>query len=366
LEGIIMKANRLLLTAILTSVIGALIVAYAEDRSVQLPTSPEEVPLPVEGELPSLGGATEWLNTQPLTATDLRGKVVLVNFWTYSCINSLRQLPYIRAWAKKYKSQGLVVIGVHAPEFTFEGNIDNVRQAAKDHMVGYPIAIDSDHAVWNAFKNQYWPALYFVDAKGHIRYHKFGEGDYAQSELIIQQLLAEAGSHGIGHELAPVDARGAEAPADWGDLQSSENYVGYERTENFVSPGGPVFDIPRNYTAPDQLKLNDWALSGDWTTGRQAAVLNKANGKIVYRFHARDLHLVMGPAASGKSIRFRVSIDGKPPGTAHGVDVDSQGNGTITGQRMYQLIRQPKPIVDRQFEVEFLDPGVEVFAFTFG
>jgi thiol-disulfide isomerase/thioredoxin len=317
-------------------------------------------------EMPSLNSATEWINSQPLTAADLRGKVVLIDFWTYTCINWLRQLPYVHAWAEKYKDQGLVVIGVHTPEFAFEQNVDNVRQAAKDMRVDYPAAIDNDRAIWRAFENQYWPALYFVDAQGHIRHHHFGEGEYEQSEMIIQQLLAEAGNGGIGDELVSVDARGAEAGADWANLKSPENYVGYERTENFASPGGALLDERHVYGAPAQLRLNSWALSGDWTVEKQATVLNEANGGIAYRFHARDLHLVMGPAARGTSARFRVLIDGQPPGSAHGIDVDDQGNGTATEQRMYQLIRQPKPIADRQFAIAFLDSEVEAFAFTVG
>ena len=361
-----MKAHQLLLAAILASALGAPIEALAEDTSVVQQMTPAAVQLPIEGELPSLGSATEWLNSPPLTAAGLRGKVVLIEFWTYTCINWLRQLPYVRAWAEKYKDQGLVVIGVHAPEFAFEKNLDNVRRAAKDLRVDYPIAIDNDHAIWRAFKNEYWPALYVVDAQGHIRHHQFGEGEYEQSERMIQQLLAEAGIGGIRHDLVSVDARGAEAAADWGSLKSPENYVGYERTENFASPGGAVLDKRRVYAAPARLRRNHWALSGDWTVEKQATVLNKANGRIAYRFHARDLHLVMGPAARGTSVRFRVLIDGQPPGAAHGIDVDDQGNGTVTEQRLYQLIRQPKPIADRQFEIEFLDSGVEAFAFTFG
>ena len=322
--------------------------------------------LPIEGELPSLGGATEWLNSPALTAAGLRGKVVLIDIWTYTCINWLRTLPYVRAWAEKYKNQGLVVIGVHAPEFEFEKNVDNVRRAAKDMKVNYPIAIDNDYAIWRALKNEYWPALYFVDAQGRIRHHHFGEGEYEQSEMVIQQLLADARISNIDHKLVSVDARGVEAAADWGSLKSPENYVGYERTENFASPGGAVLDKRRVYAAPAQLRLNQWALSGDWTVKKQATALNKANGRIAYRFHARDVHLVMGPAVQGTSVRFRVLIDGKPPGAAHGIDVDDQGNGTVTEQRLYQLIRQPKPIADRQFEIEFLDSGVEAFAFTFG
>jgi thiol-disulfide isomerase/thioredoxin len=322
--------------------------------------------LPVEGKLPSLRSATAWLNSEPLTAADLRGKVVLIDFWTYSCINWRRSLPYVRAWDKKYKSQGLLVIGVHAPEFSFEKNIDDVRRAAKDMRIDYPIVIDNDHATWRAFNNEYWPALYFVDAQGRIRHHQFGEGEYEQSEKIIQQLLAEAGNGGVDHELISVDSSGAEAASDWSNLRSPENYVGYERTANFASPGGAKPEKSRVYDLPGRLKLNHRALSGDWTMGREAILLNNANGRIVYRFHARDLHLVMGPATPGTSVRFRVLVDGQVPGTAHGVDVDEQGNGTVSEPRMYQLIRQPKPIVDRQFEIEFLDSGVKAFSFTFG
>ncbi len=258
------------------------------------------------------------------------------------------------------------MIGVHTPEFAFEKNVDNVRRAAKDMRVNYPIAIDNNFAIWRALKNQYWPALYFVDAQGRIRHHHFGEGEYERSERIIQQLLAETGSGGSSRELVSVDARGVEAAADWGSLKSPENYLGYERTENFASPGGAALDKRRVYAVPARLRLNHWALSGDWTMRKQATVLNKANGRIAYRFHARDLHLVMGPAARGTAVRFRVLIDGQPPGAAHGIDVDDQGNGTVSEQRLYQLIRQPKPIAERQFEIEFLDAGVEVFAFTFG
>jgi thiol-disulfide isomerase/thioredoxin len=339
-----MKANKLLLAA----------------------RHPAAVPLPLEGELPSLGGATAWLNSPPLPAAGLRGKVVLIDFWTYTCINWLRTLPYVRAWAEKYKDQGVVVIGVHAPEFPFEHDIENVRRAAKDMRVEYPIAIDNDFAIWRAFTNHYWPALYLLDAQGHLRYHHFGEGQYERSERIIQGLLAEAGIGGIDYELVSVDAQGAEAAADWGSLRSPETYVGDARTEHFASPGGAVLDKRRVYAAPARLRLNHWALAGDWTMGREATVLNTAKGRIVYRFHARDLHLVMGPAARGTSVRFRMLIDGQAPGAAHGTDVDDQGSGTVTEQRLYQLIRQPKPIADRQFEIEFLDAGVEAFVFTFG
>ena len=322
--------------------------------------------LPDEGELPSLGGATGWLNSETLTAGSLRGKVALVQFCTYTCINWLRTLPYVRAWAEKYTGQGLVVVGVHTPEFPFEKDGDNVRRALKEMGLTYPVAVDNDYAIWRAFKNRYWPALYFVDARGRIRHHHFGEGEYERSERVIQRLLAEAGAGGVAEELVSVEGGGIEAAADWGSLKSPENYVGYGRTENFASPGGVVPDERRVYAAPAQLGLNEWALSGDWTVRKQAVMLNEAGGRIACRFHARDLHLVMGPAARGTSVRFRVLVDGQPAGAAHGVDVDEQGNGTVTGQRLYQLIRQPKPIVDRRFEIEFLDPGAEAFAFTFG
>jgi thiol-disulfide isomerase/thioredoxin len=361
-----MKAHQVARSAILACAIAAFVAAIAEERDAVQQMTPKAAQLRIEGEFPSLGGATEWLNSPPLTAAGLRGKVVLIDFWTYSCINWRRSLPYVRAWAEKYRNQGLVVIGVHSPEFEFEKNADNVRWAAKDMRIDYPIAIDSDQAIWRAFRNDYWPALYFIDAQGHIRHHQFGEGEYEKSERIIQQLLAEAGVSGIGHGLVSVDARGAEAAADWGNLRSPESYVGYERTENFVSRDGAILDKPHVYKAPAQLRLNHWALSGDWTIGKQAVVLNKADGRIAYRFHARDLNLILGPSARGASVRFRVLIDGQPPGAAHGVDVDGQGNGTVTESRLYQLIRQPMPIADRHFEIEFLDPGVAAFDFTFG
>jgi hypothetical protein len=259
----------------------------------------------------------------------------------------------------------LVVVGVHAPEFSFEKNLENVRQAVKETRVDFPVVIDDDHAIWRAFSNEAWPALYFVDAKGRIRHHLFGEGEYQQSELILQQLLEEAGAGEQDHQVVAVDPQGAEAVADWNDLLSPENYVGYDRTENFSS-GGAKHDKGHDYTAPAQLKLNHWALSGNWTVGREAVVLNNASGRILYQFHARDLHLVMGPSVPGTRVRFRVLIDGASPGAAHGVDLDEQGNGTVVEPRMYQLIRQQKPIVERKFEIEFLDPGAEAFSFTFG
>jgi thiol-disulfide isomerase/thioredoxin len=297
-----------------------------------------------EGELASLETATAWLNSEPLTATGLRGKVVLVSFWTYTCINWLRSQPYLRAWAEKYRGRGLVVIGVHSPEFGVEKDVGNVRRAAQALRVEYPIAVDSNHAIWNAFENQYWPALYFVDAKGSVRRHHFGEGDYEGSERFIQQLL------GVRDQLVSVAGTGLEAPADWSNLQSPESYLGSLRRDDAA-----------------EGKLNHWTLSGDWAVGSESISLRSRNGKIRYRFHARDLHLVLGPGAGGAPVRFRVSLDGQAPGeAAHGLDVDPQGAGRVTEPRLYQLIRQSQPIVDRQFEVEFLDPGVEAFVFTFG
>jgi thiol-disulfide isomerase/thioredoxin len=322
--------------------------------------------LPVEGHLPGFDGATGWLNSPPLTAADVRGHVVLVNFWTYTCINWLRTLPYLRAWAENYKDQGLTVIGVHTPEFGFEHDLDNVRRAVKDLGVDYPVATDNDYRIWTAFSNHYWPAFYSVDAEGRIRHHRFGEGDYQMSEMILQQLLIEAGSSGTDQELTSVDARGVEAAADWDSLRSPENYLGYERTDNFVSPNGSMLDTSYAYAAPPRLGPNHWALAGDWTVTQQAIVLNQAGGRILYRFHARDLHLVMAPPAPGSPVRFRVGLDGQPLGAAHGSDVDNRGNGTVVDPRLYQLIRQPGTVGDRTFEISFLDPGVQAYAFTFG
>jgi thiol-disulfide isomerase/thioredoxin len=337
-----------------------------KDDSAMQQMTPSAISLPDEGGLPSFGGAIEWLNSQPLTPDHLRGKVVLVAFWTYTCINWLRTLPYVRAWFEKYQDKGLVVIGVHTPEFPFERDVENVRRAVTDLQVPFPVAVDSNYATWQAFSNHYWPALYFVDAMGKIRHHRFGEGDYERSEMILQQLLADAGFSGTDQGLVAVEGRGVEAAADWTSLRSPENYVGYERTEQFTSPGGAVLGRSHVYTIPAQLRLNQWALAGDWTMNRGNVALNDSDGRIANRFHARDLHLVMGPAARVTSVRYRVLIDGQEPGAAHGVDIDEQGAGTVTEQRMYQLIRQPAPIVDRQFEIEFLDPGAEAFAFTFG
>jgi len=359
--GIDRDRRRFLASSVITMTAASLgIIGSSAQTAI-----PAEIKLPIEGELPTLAGATGWLNSQPLTPAGLRGKIVVIDFWTYTCINWLRTLPYVRAWAAKYKDRGLTVIGVHTPEFPFEKDIGNVRRAVQDMRVDYPVAIDSDYAIWRAFNNAYWPALYFVDTNGRIRHHHFGEGEYGRSERIIQQLLGEAGKP-VGAELVSVDARGVEAGADWSSLKSPENYLGYERTENFASSGGAVSDKPRVYSVPAQLRVNQWALVGDWTIGKQAVTLNAANGRIAYRFHARDLHLVMGPAARTSTVRFRVLIDGKPAGAARGIDVDAQGNGRVSEPRLYQLIRQSKPITDRQFEIEFLDSGLEAFAFTFG
>ena len=322
--------------------------------------------LPVEGELPSFDGATAWLNSAPLDSRGLRGHVVLVEFWTYTCVNWRRTLPYVRAWAQKYGNQGLIVIGVHTPEFSFEKDLHNVRSAASELRIGYPIAVDSNYAVWTAFGNEYWPALYFVDAEGRIRHHHFGEGEYGRSEHIIQQLLVEAGQSTFDRALVSVQPQGAEVPADWSDLKSPENYVGYARTQNFASSGGLIAGRRHAYAASATLALNGWQLSGDWVAGPEAVRSSEAHDRIIYRFHARDLNLVMGPAVAGVPVRFRVLIDGQPPGSSHGLDVDAKGNGKVVEPRLYQLIRQPTPIRDREFEIEFLDPGAEAFDFTFG
>src|SRR5215475_5724200 len=285
--------------------------------------------LPVEGRLASFVGATGWLNSPPLTAADLSGKIVLVNFWTYTCVNWLRQLPYVRAWASKYADHNLVVIGVHTPEFSFEHDLANVRTAVADMQIEYPVAIDNNYEIWRDFGNHYWPALYFADPQGRIRHHHFGEGEYGQSEMVIQQLLVEARATGAGMDLVAPDADGLEVSADWASLRSPENYTGYERTENFASPGGPVPGQSHVYTIPAELGLNQWALAEDWTMGGEAATLNAASGRIACRFHARDLNLVMGPATPAAPVRFRVFIDGQPPGAAHGSDTDRDGDGTL-------------------------------------
>jgi thiol-disulfide isomerase/thioredoxin len=316
--------------------------------------------LPDEGPLPSFGGATGWLGTPPLSADGLRGKVVLVNFWTYTCVNWLRQLPYVRAWHDRYAALGLVVVGVHTPEFPFEHDAANVVREALGDRVGYPVALDNDYGVWRAFDNHYWPALYLADAEGRIRYHHFGEGEYARTEMAIQRLLgADAGS-----DLVAVEAVGAEVSADWSTLRSPENYTGYGRTERFSSPEGLSFDKPDRYSVPGRLGLNEWALAGDWTIGEQATTLNEAGGSVAYRFHARDLNVVMGAAAG--PVRFRLLLDGEPPAEAHGEGLDADGYGTVGDQRLYQLVRQRGRIVDRTAEITFLGAGAETYSFTFG
>jgi cytochrome c biogenesis protein CcdA/thiol-disulfide isomerase/thioredoxin len=347
---------------------GLMLAAAQPDPGKPEPARPAVV-LRDEGRFAPLTGATEWINSAPLTPESLRGKVVLVDFWTYSCINCLRALPYVRAWAEKYKDAGLVVVGVHTPEFAFEKQPANVRRATKDLGVGFPVAVDSNYAIWRAFDNQYWPALYFVDAQGRIRHHQFGEGKYAQSEQVIQQLLAEAGRPVVAdasRALVVPEGQGTQAAADALPALSGETYLGYERANSFASPGGIASDRSRVYQAPASLRTNQWALSGEWTVGSEGAVLGRANGRIAYRFHARDLHLVLGPSADGKPVRFRVWVDGKPPLADHGTDTDAQGNGTIDAQRLYQLVRQQSNGQERLFEIEFLDAGAQAYVFTFG
>jgi thiol-disulfide isomerase/thioredoxin len=322
--------------------------------------------LPSEGRLPPFEGATGWLNSELLTPEGLRGHVVAVQFWTYTCVNWLRTLPYMREWTAKYQDQGLRVIGVHTPEFGFERNVENVRTAAREMGVDYPIALDSDYAVWGAFANHFWPALYIADEQGRIRYHHFGEGEYAMSEMVVQQLLREAGNEGFDPALVSVDPEGTEVAADWGNVRTPETYLGYGRASGFASADGERFGEPYDYTEPSRLSLNRWAPSGLWTLAEHAAVLAEVPGRIAIRFHARDVNLVMAPAERGASVPFRVLIDGEPPGVAHGIDVDEKGNGTLSEQRLYQLIRQPEPISDRLFEIEYLGPGVEAYCFTFG
>jgi cytochrome c biogenesis protein CcdA/thiol-disulfide isomerase/thioredoxin len=322
--------------------------------------------LPVEGDMPSLAGATQWLNSPPLTRESLRGKVVLVDFWTYSCINCLRALPYVKAWAEKYRDKGLVVIGVHAPEFAFEKNIDNVKRAVRELGVTYPVAIDNDYAIWQGFNNEFWPAHYFIDAEGRIRHHHFGEGEYTESEKVIQQLLAEAGRTGVASDIVKVLAGGAEAESNAGDVQSPETYIGYDRAEHFASTEDAVHDTAHIYALAPTLHLNQWGLTGEWTVSGEHATLDTAGGKITFHFHARDLHLVLGPGKDGKPVHFRVLVNGQAPGADHGADVDAAGNGTVTEQRLYQLVRQSGEVKGRTFEIQFLDPGVEAFSFTFG
>jgi hypothetical protein len=322
--------------------------------------------LPVEGHLPGFDGATGWLNSPALGQADLEGKVVLADFWTYTCINWLRTLAYVRGWAERYEPHGLVLVGVHTPEFPFERDIENVRRAATDLRVEYPIALDSDYAIWRGFANHYWPAVYIADSAGRIRHHHFGEGGYGECEMVIQRLLREAGREAIPDDVASVTPEGFEAQADWSNLQSPETYVGYEQGRSFASPDRPAVDEERTYSTPDTLRLNEWAIAGAWTIERRACVLNRAPGRIVFRFHARDVNLVMGPRERGASLPFQVLVDGEPPVDAKGLDVDEHGRGTVVEQRLYQLIRQRGPIADRTFEIEFAQDGLEAYVFTFG
>jgi len=345
-----------------------LIDALGPQKPANAPVSAAE-PQPAltdEGPMPDLSGAVAWLNSPPLTRKSLRGKVVLVDFWTYSCINCLRALPYVEGWAAKYKEGGLVVIGVHTPEFAFEKERANVEKAVRDLRISYPVAIDSEYKIWQAFNNEYWPAHYFIDGKGRIRYHHFGEGEYDESEGVIQRLLKENGATSLSEERISIPANGAEAAPDNPDIRSSETYIGYHRAEHFGSVEPIVQDSRKSYTPRPRLSLNQWALGGQWKVGPESAVLQTSPGKLVFRFHARDLHMVLGAAKDGKSVRFTVKLDGTPPGEDHGSDADANGAGTIQGHRLYQLIRQKGTVEDRTFEIEFLDPGVQAFAFTFG
>ncbi|MEM5344204.1 cytochrome c biogenesis protein DipZ [Paraburkholderia azotifigens] len=322
--------------------------------------------LPVEGKLPSLDGAESWINSPPLTADALRGKVTVVNFWTYSCINCLRTLPYLKTWSDRYGKDGLTVVGVHTPEFAFEHDPSNVKRAVADLGIRYPVAIDNGYKIWQAFGNQYWPAFYIVDTQGRIRYHHFGEGGYGEAEKVIQQLLADSGHTMQAGDLPPIHGSGAQAAADASNVESGETYVGYQQARGFASPQDIRPDDAASYTIPSQLPLNSWAFGGKWIVGGEAAVANEANGRIAYRFHARDLHLVLGPGANGKPVRFRVTIDGAAPGESHGADVAADGSGVVTSARLYQLVRQHDGVRDRTFTIEFLDPGVQAFSFTFG
>jgi thiol-disulfide isomerase/thioredoxin len=321
--------------------------------------------LPVEGLLPALDGATGWLNSPPLTPADLHGKVVVVNFWTYTCINWLRQLPYVRAWHEKYRDHGLVVVGVHTPEFTFEHDADNVRRAVKDRGIDYPVATDDDYEVWRAFDNHFWPALYVGDGQGRIRYHHFGEGEYGRTEMVLQQLLRETGADPGPTPVSP-EPRGIEAAADWASLRTAENYTGYVRTEAFASPGGLRPYRQQVYVVPDRLGLNEWALSGRWTVEDEFSRVDAPGAAVAYRFQARDVHVVMVPPAPGTPVSYRVLLDGRPPGPAHGGDVDAEGRGEVGEPRLHQILRQPGTVVERSVEITFDAPGVQVYAFTFG
>jgi methionine-S-sulfoxide reductase len=320
----------------------------------------------VEGDMPELAGVTGWLNSRPLTKQSLRGKVVVLDFWTYSCINCLRAIPYVNAWYEHYKDSGLVVIGVHTPEFDFEKDPANVKKAIAQFRIAYPVALDSDFAVWKAFSNKFWPAHYFVDAQGKIRGHHFGEGKYARSERTIRQLLTEAGAKNLPDPLDDAAGAGVSAASDIASVASPETYVGFERAANFASPGSFARDAVKQYEAPKSPALNQWGLGGRWKVGAQHASLATAPGRIVFRFRARDLHLVLGPGKDGKPVRFRVTLDGKAPAADKGMDIDAQGNGTVREQRLYQLIRQSGAVGEHEFQIEFLDANVEAYSFTFG
>lgn len=319
-----------------------------------------------EGLLPSFDGAVRWLNSPPLVSSELRGRVVLVQFWTFTCINWLRTAPYIRAWAQRYEPYGLTVVGVHTPEFDFERDVDNVRRAVADRAISYPVAVDSEYAVWRAFDNHYWPALYIADTDGALRHHVFGEGGYARSERIVQRLLADAGHAGWGTDLVSVHGDGAEAEADWDELRSPETYFGYARGENLASPGAVVLNQRQTYRRPATLHLNQWALDGEWTIRAEAAVANEPGAVLAFRFRARDLNLVLAPAPGAGPARYQVLLDGQPPGAAHGVDTDERGSGILDEGRMHQVIRQRGAIEDRTLEISLLDPGVEIYVVTFG
>ena len=371
LRRVLGTAALLLLAALSPDAAPGGLAGSAQNTRIQVPS----ISIPVSAaaddadgrKLPDLSGATAWLNSPPFTKNQLKGKVVLVDFWTYSCINCLRSMPYLRAWAARYKDSGLVVIGVHTPEFGFEEDPANVAKAVRKFDITFPVAIDSQHKIWNAFNNEYWPAHYFIDATGRIRFHHFGEGSYDESEKWIKQLLAERnGQPAQPRQGVEASGTGVEAPADGRSMESPETYIGYERAAHFVSPGGLNRESSRNYTAPRHLELNQWALAGKWTDRGQDAHLDSTPGSILFRFHARDLHLVLGPAANAKPVRFRIRIDGQAPGENHGVDTDAQGYGVVTEDRLYQLVRQQTPIEDHTFEIEFLDPGVHAFSFTFG
>lgn len=360
-----MNAKQILLTAATAGALAlaSLVVAWGQQAMHPRTATARAMS---QADMPPFAGATAWLNSPPLGPTELRGKVVLVNFWTFTCINWLRQLPYVRAWAAKYKDQGLVVIGVHAPEFEFEKNLDGVQRSTGQLRLDHPVVVDNEHAIWRAFDNRAWPALYLIDAQGRIRFHHFGEGAYADAERAIQQLLAEAGQGRGDQGLVTVDPAGSEAAADWDNLRSPENYLGYERTENFVFRRALRKDVSTLYDGMASLPANGWSVTGTWTMGAEFATLDRPGGSIAYRFHARDAHLVMAPPAPGRAIRFRVTLEGMAPGEHRGADIDADGWGTLREGRLYQLIRQSGSISDRRLEIEFVEPGIRAYAFTFG